>query len=116
MKRPFGKSSWNLSMKIKYFLNSVYAFSELPIKIIQMIGLIGVLFSFFSGFFVLLGKVFGQINVPGYTATVIFIIFFGSLNILALSIIAGYIYRTYENTKARPKYVVINSCSFNKGS
>ena len=112
-KRPFGKSSWSISMKIRYLLDSVYAFSDLPIQIIQIVGLLGISFSFISGTFVMASKFFGVIAVPGYTAIVLLIMFFGFLNILALSIVAGYVYRAYENTKSRPKYVVIKTTDYN---
>ena len=62
---------------------------------------------------VLLAKIFGQIIVPGYTATVLLIMSFGFLNILSLSIVAGYVYRGYENTKSRPKYVVLKTTDYN---
>ena len=104
-KRPFGKSSWSISMKIRYLFDSVYAFSDLPIQIIQIFGLIGISFSLISGTFVMASKFFGVIAVPGYTAIVLLIMFFGSLNIFALSIISGYIYRSYENTKDRKSVV-----------
>ena len=106
LKRPFGKSSWSISMKIRYLFDSVYAFSDLPIQIIQIVGLLGITFSLISGTFVMASKIFGLIAVPGYTAIVLLIMFFGSLNIFALSVISGYIYRSYENTKNRPSYVI----------
>ena len=108
LKRPYGKSSWSISMKIRYLFDSVYAFSDLPIQIIQIVGLFGISFSLILGTFVMASKILGVIDVPGYTALVLLIMFFGSLNIFALSIISGYIYRSYENTKKRPRYVILN--------
>ena len=113
LKRRFGKSSWTFEKKYNYFLDSIFSFSELPIRFIQAIGAIGLVFSISVGSLVLIAKTFGQINVPGYTATVLLIMFFGFLNILSISIVAGYVYRAYENTKNRPKYVVLKTTDYN---
>jgi hypothetical protein len=50
--------------------------------------------------------------VPGYTATVLTIVFFASLNLLGLGIIGSYVWRAYENTKARPLAVVMRDEAF----
>jgi len=113
LKRPFGKSSWSFEKKAKYLMDSIYSFSDLPIKLVQIVGFIGIIFSLFAGSIVLTARIFGQINVPGYSATILTIIFFSSLNIFALSIISGYIYRCYENTKSRPNYIISETFKYN---
>ncbi len=55
---------------------------------------------------VLAAKIDGQVNVPGYTATVLVVMFFGGLNSFGIGILGEYLWRTFENTKRRPEYVV----------
>jgi polyisoprenyl-phosphate glycosyltransferase len=55
---------------------------------------------------VVLAKLTGRIEVPGYTATVLTIVFFGGLNALGLGFIGEYVWRTFENTKRRPLAIV----------
>jgi glycosyltransferase involved in cell wall biosynthesis len=100
--RTIGKSSWTFTKKWNYLLDSIYSFSDLPIILLVRAGLIGLLFSILFGGIVLVGALSHRISVPGYAATVLVIIFFGMLNLLALGLIGIYISRAFENTKARP--------------
>jgi hypothetical protein len=54
----------------------------------------------------LIWKLFGAIPVPGYAATVLLVSFFGALNCFGLGVIGGYVWRTFENTKFRPNFIV----------
>ena len=110
--RQHGRSAWRFSQKLKYLLDSIYSFSDLPIKIFLALGIIGVFTSFFMGAVVFISRISGAIAVPGYTATVIAIVFFAGLNLLGLGIIGSYVWRAYENTKARPLAVVMHERRF----
>ena len=61
---------------------------------------------------VLYAKLQGQIPVPGYAATIVVVIFFGALNSLGLGLLGEYIWRTFENGKKRPLFVVVRQQSF----
>jgi hypothetical protein len=49
-----------------------------------------------------------------YAASVLVITFFGTLNFLALGLIGIYIWRTFENTKARPNYILLTRGVYDK--
>ena len=104
--RSFGRSSWTLKKKMNYLLDSVFSFTDLPIRLLTIFGLLGLFVSILMGIFVMLAKIIGNITVPGYTATVLTIIFFGGLNSLGLGIVGTYAWRAFENTKKRPLAVV----------
>lgn len=104
--RRHGASAWTLPRKIRYLLDSCFAFSDLPIRMLSAIGLLGVVTSLGLGVAVTITKLIGGITVPGYTATVIVVMFFGGLNSFGLGLIGEYIWRTFENTKNRPQHVV----------
>ena len=72
----------------------------------SMIGLLGILLSFLLGIIVLLARLSGGIEVPGYTATALLIMFFGGLNSLGIGLIGEYVWRTFENTKGRPNFLI----------
>lgn len=112
LERRHGKSAWTLSKKIAYLMDSVFAFTDLPIRLLIRIGGIATLVSAFFGVLVVVARVFGAIAVPGYAATILVIVFFGALNLLTLGILGSYAWRTYENTKARPLHVVLRSHDF----
>lgn len=107
-RREEGASAWTLRKKIDYMLDSIFAFTDLPIRILIRIGLLGGFLSAFLGVLVLLAHLLGKIHVPGYAATMIVVLFFGMLNLLALGLVGTYAWRAYENSKARPLAIVAN--------
>ena len=111
-RRQIGESAWGFRRKWQYFLDSVYSFSDLPIKIFVGLGAIGIATSIVMGLVVLGARLMGEIAVPGYTATVIAIVFFSGLNLFGLGIIGSYVWRAYENTKSRPLAVVMREQRF----
>lgn len=105
--RQHGKSAWTLKKKVNYLLDSVFSFTDLPIRLLSLFGLLGIIASVMLGAVVILAKFLGGIPVPGYAATVLTVIFFGALNSLGFGIIGAYAWRAYENTKGRPLSVVM---------
>jgi polyisoprenyl-phosphate glycosyltransferase len=104
--RTIGRSAWTLKKKLRYLSDSVFSFSDLPIRVLTRAGALGLVTSVAFAAVVLAGKLTGAIDVPGYTATVLTVTFFGALNCFALGIVGSYIWRTYENTKQRPNFLV----------
>ena len=105
--RKHGSSAWKFDAKIKYLMDSIYSFSDLPIKVFLALGLVGIITSAVMGTIVFVSRITGAITVPGYTATVIAIVFFAGLNLFGLGIIGSYVWRAYENTKDRPLAIVM---------
>ena len=112
--RRYGTSAWTWSRKLRYFSDSVFAFSDLPIRILVVTGAIGIAVSSLLGAAVLVARLAGLIDVPGYAAIVLVIIFFAALNTLGLGIIGSYIWRAFENTKGRPDAVVMSRVRFER--
>ena len=104
--RRHGLSGWSFSRKVRYLLDSTFAFSDLPIRLLSLAGLTGMCVSVVLAAAVLAAKIDGQVNVPGYTATVLVVMFFGGLNSFGIGVLGEYLWRTFENTKRRPEYVV----------
>lgn len=110
--RQHGESAWTLRKKLNYLMDSVFAFTDLPIRLLIRGGGLAALVSGVFGVLVVLARLFGDIDVPGYAATMVSIVFFGALNLFALGIVGSYAWRTYENTKARPLHVVLREHAF----
>jgi polyisoprenyl-phosphate glycosyltransferase len=100
--RHSGTSSWTLRRKLRYLFDSIYAFTDLPIIILQIIGVVGTLASFVIGVIVLVGWIAGAVKQPGYTPLMIAIAGATSALLLALGVVGSYVWRTYENSKGRP--------------
>lgn len=104
--RKIGKSAWTFRKKMRYLMDSVFSFTDLPIRVLLASGCIGILASLLLGIVVLTAKITGHLAVPGYAATVLVVLFFGAFNALGLGIIGSYVWRAFENTKQRPLTIV----------
>lgn len=104
--RTKGRSAWTLARKVRYMLDSVMAFSDLPIYVLLWIGLIGLAVSLSAGVVVLVAWLAGAITVPGYTPVMLLVSVIGSLLMLSQGIIGSYVWRANENTKQRPLSLV----------
>ena len=100
--RQIGRSAWTLRKKLRYLTDSVFSFTDLPVRLLLGLGLTGVMVSVVLALAVLAAKLSGHVAVPGYAATILVVLFFGAFNALGLGIIGSYVWRAFENTKRRP--------------
>lgn len=112
--RRHGRSAWTFARKLRYLMDSVFAFSDLPVRLLVFAGTLGLLFSAGLSLVVLVARLSGLIAVPGYAATIVVISFFAALNALGLGIIGSYVWRAFENTKARPQSIVMSRIDFDR--
>lgn len=106
LRREHGKSAWTLKKKLRYLSDSVFAFTDLPVRLLMAIGLLALASATALSLFILVAKMSGLVAVPGYAGTMAAILFFGALNSLGLGVVGAYAWRTYENTKARPLSII----------
>lgn len=111
-RRQHGRSAWTFRRKLRYLLDSIFAFSDLPVRLLTLVGLMGIAIAFMLAGITLYAKATGRVSVPGYSATVLLIMFFGGINSLGLGLIGEYLWRTFENTKGRPGFVVARQFTF----
>lgn len=111
-KREKGRSAWTLTKKLRYVSNSVFAFSDLPIVALLLFGMLGIVSATILATTIIAARLTGVIDVPGYSATVIVILFFAALNSLGLGVIGSYTWRAFENTKLRPLAIVMRETRY----
>jgi len=104
--RQEGVSAWTLRKKIDYMMDSIFAFTDYPIRLLIRLGTIGSFVSILLGFMILMARMAGVITVPGYAATMVVVLMLGALNLLGLGLVGTYAWRAYENSKQRPLAVV----------
>lgn len=104
--REHGRSAWTLRKKLRYVSDSVFAFTDLPVRLLFWFGLLALAVAVTLGAITLVAKLTGALDVPGYAGTLLTILFFGALNALGLGVVGTYAWRAYENTKQRPLSLV----------
>ena len=101
-----GKSAWTFKKKLEYMMDSIFAFTDYPIRLLIRMGTLGSLASLLVGLMVIVARISGVIQVPGYAATMVVVLMLGTLNLLGLGLIGTYAWRAYENSKQRPLAIV----------
>ncbi|TGE23240.1 glycosyltransferase family 2 protein [Hymenobacter metallicola] len=105
-KREIGKSRWTIQKKIKLFIDSILAFSFFPIRAISVLGVGMGIIALLYGLYILGVKVFGGIEVEGWTTLMLVLLFVSAFQMIALGIIGEYVWRGLDAARNRPLYVV----------
>jgi glycosyltransferase involved in cell wall biosynthesis len=101
-----GKSAWTFSKKMTYLINSIFNFTDLPIRILLTVGVLGMLLAVAGAAVVVAARIGGQIPVPGYAAIIVTAFFFGGLSTAGLGIVGQYLWLCLQNARSRPAYLI----------
>jgi glycosyltransferase involved in cell wall biosynthesis len=104
--RQEGISAWTFAKKLRYSLDSIFDFTDLPVRVLLLIGLLGTAGAIALSTVVLTARLMGAITVPGYTPVILAIFLFGGLTTLGLGIVAQYLWLTLQNARQRPSFIV----------
>ncbi|MGH8106926.1 MAG: glycosyltransferase, partial [Arenimonas sp.] len=110
--RKHGKSAWTFRKKIRYFSDSIFSFTDLPVRLLIGLGTFSFITATLLSTITLFAKLSGLVAVPGYAGTMLTILFFGALNSLGLGVVGTYAWRAYENTKSRPLALIQSEETF----
>ncbi|HET6933135.1 MAG TPA: glycosyltransferase family 2 protein [Candidatus Acidoferrum sp.] len=104
--RHSGKSKYSLMRLMKLAADGIFAFSIVPIRAAAIAGAIVMSFSILYVCYALYAKVFLHQSPQGFTALLVSITFLSGIMLFFLGIIGEYVGRIYEETKARPQYII----------
>jgi glycosyltransferase involved in cell wall biosynthesis len=101
-----GKSAWTLGKKLRYGMNSIFNFTDLPIQLLLYSGAVALVLAITASFLVIVAKLRGDIPVPGYTPIVLATLFFGALTSLGFGIVGQYLWLALQVGRRRPNYII----------
>jgi glycosyltransferase involved in cell wall biosynthesis len=110
--RRDGRSAWTLAKKIRYGFDSLFSFTDVPIRLLLLLGVVGTVTAVVFAAVLLSASLAGRITVPGYAPTVLIVTFFGSITSLGLGILGQYTWLILQTTRGRPGYVIDNTERF----
>lgn len=106
IERSAGQTKWSFWKLFKYSLEGILGFSQIPLYLSSIIGLLSCSVSVLALIFVVLrAAIFGD-PTPGWPSMVCIIIFIGGLIMLNLGITGLYISKIYLETKKRQHYII----------
>lgn len=103
--RVAGESKYPLKKMLSFAIDGITSFSIKPLRMITSIGFIILLLSFIVLTYSIIMKIMGN-TVSGWTFIVCSIWLIGGIQTLCLGVIGEYIGKIYNETKARPRYII----------
>lgn len=104
--REVGESRWTLGKKIKLVVDSMMSFSYFPIRCMATLGFFFALCSLIGIIMVIREKIVTGTPILGYASLMAVVLFgFGAMFIM-LSILGEYIWRTLEESRKRPPFII----------
>lgn len=105
-KRSNGRSGFPYRTMFRFALDGITGFSNVPLKIASLSGLVVSLFAFLFIIYVLLAKlVWGQ-TITGWASMMVTILFLGGIQLFCVGIIGEYISRINDSVRNRQLYVI----------
>ena len=104
--RVAGETKWSFWKLFLYSLDSIVAFSTLPLSIASIMGILFCIVSFFIIIFIIIRTLAFGDPTSGWPSMVCIMFFIGGVQLLCLGIIGQYLSKTYLEVKKRPIYIV----------
>lgn len=106
VERVAGKTSWNFWSLFKYSIEGIVNFSDAPLNIAFVGGLLSWFLAFIMVVFIVVRTlVFGD-PTSGWPSLMTVILFLGRFQLLTIGILGKYIGKIFMETKKRPVYVI----------
>lgn len=103
-----GRSGWTLRKKLKLVVDSVTAFSYFPIRFMSYLGFFIAIVGFAYAIFTFVRALMG-LPIQGWASLMIVVLVIGGMQMIMLGILGEYLWRTLDETKKRPQYMIEDS-------
>lgn len=113
--RHSGSSKWNLSKKLKLFVDSFVSFSYAPIRLASCAGASVVALGFLYALAVAFNAV-RAVPVPGWSLVMVVVLVLGGFQLLMLGVLGEYLWRAFDEARGRPRYVIETHLSSANGT
>lgn len=103
--RIAGKSHYPLKKMLAFAFDGITSLSVKPLRLITLAGMLVSAVSFIAIIVTLITKLVG-FTVTGWTSMICAIYFLGGVQLLGIGIIGEYVGKIYNETKARPRFII----------
>lgn len=109
-KRFAGHTKYPLLKMTKLALDGILSFSDVPLRMVLLMGVIVSCVSFLGGLLSIILKLAGAYTVSGWTSTIVVVFFIGGVQLVVIGVMGEYVGRIYQSVKNRPLYIVRDLC------
>jgi len=104
--RELGVSRWTFGKKVKYLLDGLMAYSYFPLRAMSMLGILTFLAGILYALTIVVTYAFGNVPFKGWAPIMIILLLASGLQMLMLGILGEYLWRTLDQVRQRPRYVI----------
>jgi dolichol-phosphate mannosyltransferase len=104
--RAAGTSGWTRTKRLELAIDSVVAFTERPLRWIGGLGIVTAVLGLVYAAVVVVLALFGDRPVTGWASLMVVVLVVAGVQMLMLAVIGAYVYRSLDETRRRPRYVV----------
>jgi dolichol-phosphate mannosyltransferase len=104
-KRYAGETKFPYRKMIKFALDGITSFSDVPLKLATWLGYITSLLALLYACSVFVQKALGY-TVQGWATIMVALLFLGGVQLISLGIIGQYVGRIFNECKQRPLYII----------
>jgi len=112
--RQRGASRWTIGKKLKLFVDSFVSFSFFPIRLVSYLGVIFSGLGFLYAIVVAVRRFLYATPVEGWSSLMVAVVSLSGLQLLMLGIVAEYLWRTFDESRKRPPYIIKETVGFEK--
>ena len=106
IKRVKGESKWSFFRLFKYSIDGIINFSQTPLSIASLFGIIMTVVAFLAFLFIVIRKLIFGDPVDGWASIVCTVILVGGIQLFCIGIMGQYIAKIYMESKKRPHYII----------
>jgi len=103
--RVHGRSGWTFAKKLKLVVDSVTAFTFLPIRVMSYGGLLVALAGFAYAVFVIIHALTGS-PTEGWSSLMVVVLVMGGIQMLMMGVLGEYLWRALDESRRRPRYLI----------
>jgi polyisoprenyl-phosphate glycosyltransferase len=104
-KRRFGTSKWSFGRRAKGVVDTITAFSHVPIRAMSVMGAALATMGFLFAIYVVIEYFLIQ-TWPGWTSITVLVLVIGGLQMLMLGMLGEYVVRMLDEVRPRPRYMI----------
>lgn len=103
--RAAGKTKWNFRKLFRFAVNSITSFTDLPLHLITLVGVVFAVFAAVLGVHTLVNYFCGN-ALEGFSTVILLILIVGACILIGIGVLGFYLSKIYEEIKQRPRYIV----------
>lgn len=110
VERAAGETKWNFWKLLKYSIDGMTSFTQMPLSIASWMGIGCTGVSLVAILFIIAKKFLFGDEVQGWASNMCVMVFIGGIQLFCLGVMGQYIGKTYVEAKKRPHYIA-SECS-----